>query len=244
MQFKALEKMGLTRQQEEIYLELLKKGSSTVGNLIKSTKVGRVSCYDTLNRLINKGLVSFVKTRGQRLYQAINPQALLKIAEDKEKEAQQEKIEIKKIVFELENLKNSSQGSEQEATIYKTVEGMKSLFELMLREQKTIHVMSATGRAMKEMKSYFPRWHAQRVKHKIETHILFNEELKNKSITTIPLAKIKYLKKEQSSPATVFIFGRYVATLYWEQVPFAIVIQSSPIAKSYKNYFDIIWPGL
>lgn len=241
MQFKALEKIGLTAQQEEIYLELLKQGPSTVGSLIKRMKIGRVSCYDTLNRLINKGLASFVKTRGQRLYQATNPQLLLKIAEEKETKATREKKEIQQIVPELEKLKRASKETEEEATTYKTKEGMKALFELMLKEGKTIYVMSATGKALQEMKYYFPEWQRQRVKKNIPVKVIFNKELKKKEATKMPLAEVRYLPKEQSNPATVFIFDSYTATLHWQDTPFAFVIKSEAIAKSYLKYFEILW---
>ncbi len=241
MQFKILEKIGITTQQEEVYLELLKQGPNTVGSLVRRMKIGRVSCYDTLNRLINKGLVSFVKTRGQRTYQATDPQALLRMAEEKEREAETETIEIKKMIPELEKLKNIGGEAEQEATTYKTKEGMKALFELMLKEGKTIYVMSATGRALEEMKYYFPEWHRQRIKRNIRTRIIFNKELKKKEVTRIPLAEVKYLSKEHSNPATVFMFGSYTVTLHWQDIPFAFVIKSEAIAKSYLKYFEILW---
>ncbi len=59
--------------------------------------------------------------------------------------------------------------------------------------------------------------------------------------TEMPLADIKFLPKEYSSPSTLFIFGDYVATLLWSELPFAFVIKSKEIAKSYYNYFNLIW---
>lgn len=241
MQFKALEKIGLTVHQEETYIELLKQGPSTVGSLVKRMTIGRVSCYDTLNRLINKGLVSFVKTRGQRFYQATDPELLVKIAEEKEAKATREKKEIQEIIPELEKLKRAFKEITEEATTYKTKEGMKALFELMLKEGKTIYVMSATGKALEEMKYYFPEWQRQRVKKNIFVKVIFNKELKKKEVTKMPLAEVRYLPKEQSNPATVFIFGSYSATLHWQDVPFAFVIKSEAIAKSYLKYFKILW---
>lgn len=241
MEAKKLAKLGLTEQQATVYLKLLELGPSTVGKLTKQVDIPRVSCYDTLNRLVSKGLVSFVKTRGNRLYQATDPVRLLHIAEEKEREAEEQKEIIEEFLPELNQLKSFGEKEDKEASIYKTKEGMKSLFELMLKVKKPICVMSATGKALQEMKYYFPQWHKKRQKLKIQVKIIFNKELKNKTVTKMPLSEIKFLPKEYSSPSTLFIFGGYVATLLWTDIPFAFLIKSKEIAKSYNNYFKLIW---
>ena len=63
MKPKELTKIGLTKAQSTIYVKLLELGPSSVGNILKEIDMSRISCYDTLNRLISKGLVSFVNTK-------------------------------------------------------------------------------------------------------------------------------------------------------------------------------------
>ncbi len=236
-----LQKIGLTEQQTKVYLKLLELGPSSVGKIIKQLDIERVSCYDTLNRLISKGLVNFVKSKGTRLYQAVDPERLLKIVEEEEEKAKEKKKEIQKVLPQLLKMKEFGLKEDSEANVYKTKEGIKSIFELMLKEKKEIKVISATGRALQEMKHYFPQWHKKREKEKIKVKVVFNKELEKKKITKIPYSKIKFLSKEHSSPATLFIFGDYVINLLWEDVPFAFLIKSKGIAKSYENYFKIIW---
>lgn len=241
MEAKKLAKLGLTEQQSEIYLKLLELGPSGVGKLIKQLDIARVSCYDTLNRLISRGLVSFVKARGSRLYQATDPVKLLHIAEEMEREAEEQKLTIQDLLPKLNQLKALGEKEDKEASIYKTKEGMKSLFEQMLNVKKSIFVMSATGKALQEMEYYFSQWHKKRQKLKIPVKIIFNKELKNKNITKIPLSEVKFLPKGYSNPSTLFIFGDYVATLLWSDIPFAFLIKSKEIASSYYNYFKLIW---
>ena len=235
-----LEKLGLTKQQAELYLKLLELGPSSVGEIVKQIDIARISCYDTLNRLISKGLVSFVKTKGHRIYQATNPSKLLDMAREQEKEAKEKKEIVKDMLPELRKIKSINQ-EDKEATVYKTKEGIKSLFELMLKEKKPIFVISATGKALQEMKYYFPQWHRSRKKLKIPISIIFNQELKRKKVTKMPLSKTKFMPKEFNSPSTLFIFGDYVITLLWSDVPFAFFIKSKEIARSYNNYFKMIW---
>ena len=241
MDAKKLEKLGLTELQLKVYLKLLELGPSSVGKIINQLDVARISCYDTLNRLISRGLISFVQTRGTRLYQATDPVKLLHIAEEREEEALNQKIAIEELLPELNQLKIMGEQEEKEASIYKTQEGIKSLFELMLKIKKTICVISATGKALQEMQFYFPQWHKKRQKLKISVKVIFNKELKSKEVTEMPLSTIKFLPKEYSSPSTLFIFGNYVVNLLWSDNPFAFLIKSKDIARSYNNYFNLIW---
>ncbi len=241
MDAKKLEKLGLTKLQSKIYLKLLQLGPSSVGKIIKQLDVARISCYDTLNRLISKGLVSFIQTRGSRLYQSTDPIKLVYMAEEKEKEALNQKNIIKELLPELNQIKTIGEQEDKEASIYKTKEGIKSLFELMLKTKKPIYVISATGKALQEMRFYFPQWHKKRQKMKISLKIIFNKELKNKEIIKMPLSTIKFLPKEYSSPSTLLIFGDYVVNLLWSDTPFAFLIKSKDVVKSYNNYFKVIW---
>ena len=240
MDTKKLEKLGLTELQAKVYLKLLEVGPSPVGKIIKQLDVARISCYDILNRLISRGLVSFVQTRGVRLYQATDPVKLLHIAEEREKEVLSQKDTIKELLPDLNKLKLIGK-EDKEASIYKTKEGMKSLFELMLKNNHSIYVISATGKALQEMKYYFPQWHNKRRKLKIPVKVIFNRELTGKKVAELPLSTVRYLPKEFSNPSTLFIFGDYVINLLWSDMPFAFLIKSKDIAKSYNNYFKMIW---
>ena len=52
--------LGLTNGEVRIYLSLLKLGSSKVGSIVKDSRVSYSKVYDVLERLITKGLVSYV----------------------------------------------------------------------------------------------------------------------------------------------------------------------------------------
>jgi HTH-type transcriptional regulator, sugar sensing transcriptional regulator len=52
--------LGLTSGEARIYLSLLKLGSSKVGSIVKDSRVSYSKVYDVLERLITKGLVSYV----------------------------------------------------------------------------------------------------------------------------------------------------------------------------------------
>ena len=59
MNTKILEEVGLTGNEIKVYLALLELGSVTAGDILKKIELHRGAVYDTLDKLIDKGLVSY-----------------------------------------------------------------------------------------------------------------------------------------------------------------------------------------
>ena len=53
--------------------------------------------------------------------------------------------------------------------------------------------------------------------------------------------EIKFVSKEYQSPAATIIYGDKVAIFIEEEPITIILIESKKLAKSYKNYFNILW---
>ena len=66
-----LEDIGLTRSEINVYLALLELGSSTTGKIIDKAKVSSSKIYEVLDKLIQKGLVSFIIKSGIKYFQAL-----------------------------------------------------------------------------------------------------------------------------------------------------------------------------
>src|SRR3989338_3484937 len=81
---KALIALGLTETESKVYLALLKRGSSLAGKVTKETGLHRRTVYDTIERLIEKGLASYIVTNNQRYFEAIDPERLMQILKEKE----------------------------------------------------------------------------------------------------------------------------------------------------------------
>ena len=53
--------------------------------------------------------------------------------------------------------------------------------------------------------------------------------------------EIKYLPKELSNPSTLVIYGDKIAHVIWNEPYFVIVIKNEDVAKSMKDYFNLLW---
>jgi len=235
-----LRKLGLTDQQISIYLMLIKTGAVSVNNLTKRLNISRISCYDTINRLVAKGLVTIDTLGSHRLFKAISPDELVRKAREIEEDARNTREKIEKLIPSLKKLESTS--SEQSFSFtYIGIEGMKSFFESILRTKDNLLVIGATGKALTKLEYYFPQWHRKRIIRKIYTKVIFNYELRGSLITKISYSEIRFLNKKQNVPSTIFIFGNHVANLLWLDNPVCFVITSQEITQSYRKYFEQLW---
>ena len=65
-----LEELGLTSGESKVYEALLVLGPSTVGPVVKKSNVAYSNIYEILNRLLDKGLVSFIVKQKTKYFQA------------------------------------------------------------------------------------------------------------------------------------------------------------------------------
>ena len=65
-----LEDLGLSKREARDYLVLLELGSTTVGVIIKKTDITSSKIYEVLDRLMKKGLVSYVTMKHQKHFNA------------------------------------------------------------------------------------------------------------------------------------------------------------------------------
>ena len=99
MDKKILERAGLSKGEIEVYLTLLKLGSSLVSKVAQETGLHRTNIYDTLEKLKEKGLVSYVIRENRKHFSASNPEKLLDYIKEREKEVVSVIPEFKPIIF-------------------------------------------------------------------------------------------------------------------------------------------------
>ena len=95
-------KLGFTDGEAKTYLALIEIGSSTVGPLAKKTGIAYSKIYEVLERLIKKGVVSFIKKGKTKYFQAVNPSALFDYIDKKEQDLETQKNLLNNMVPQLE----------------------------------------------------------------------------------------------------------------------------------------------
>ena len=228
-----LEKIGLSPNESKCYLALIKLGSSSANEISRSSGIHRVSVYDALRGLREKGLISQISKANKLLFEAGNPERILEII--KEKESQLE--EARKIVPEL-LMDFKAEKKKQEIHSFKGLAGIKTILQEMLRSKTEILDFGAENRVTKFLPYDYPKWDDERVRKKITMRIVGNIKIKP---TKLRMTKIKYLPEEFNSSVSTYIFDGKVALVMWVDNPMGVIIEHQKVYESYKSYFEYLW---
>src|SRR3989338_369599 len=103
----SLEKIGLTRGEVKVYLTLLKTGQTTTGKIIDESQLSSGKIYEILDRLIRKGLASFVIKDKTKYFEAASPKMILQHIKDKEEELKRNEQKIESLLPDLIKIQKS-----------------------------------------------------------------------------------------------------------------------------------------
>jgi len=239
-----LERIGLTKGESKVYLALLMLGESTAGPIVDEAKITRSKIYDILERLKQKGLVSYITKESTKYFIASNPKSILKYLEEKEKEISTEIERFQKIIPDLENRYNKAI-EKGIAEIYLGIKGMQNAFDVLVNEFDSTEVYFAFGASkgenIEEMQKFFDKLHSERKKRKIKSKIIFNLSSKGlfKSQEKSNLVEARYLL--ESTPASINIYKNYVIIAILSNSPITFLIRNKEVADSFKEYFGVMW---
>jgi Predicted transcriptional regulators len=225
-----LKEAGLTENESKIYLALLEIGPANAGLISRKSGLHRRVVYDSLDMLIQKGLVGYIKRNNTRHFQAVNPERVRELLEEKEKILD----EIMPKMMEL----YSKSKEKEETNFYVGINGLKTIFEDQINTGKEILILGASNLAYEILEFYFHWFDKRRKERKIKTRIIAHEKIKS----NLPLSEIRYLPKKYHSPLAVNVYGKKTALILWDrEKPLAILINNERISSGYKNYFEILW---
>ena len=231
--------LGLTPNETKVYSTLLDLGTAQAGNITEKSGIHRRNVYDALSRLMEKGLISFVIVNNKKLFSPVNPRRFIEIIEEKKFELDNLKQEFNKMMPELE-LKGRMQ-EKHDVRFFKGVEGLKSVFEDIMRTRKDYIGYGPGEQLEKVLKHYMKHFVDRRIKAKIRIKLIYDEESRHK-IKKKALSEIRYIPQQFSSRAALRIYGDKVALLLLsEKEPLAIVIKNKAIADGYRKYFEVMW---
>ncbi len=232
-----LRKFGLSQSETKVYLALIELGASLAGGITKKANINRSNCYDALQRLIEKGLVSYVIKANRKYFQAETPEKFLELIKEQKEELKDKEEEIKKILPQLiGKLKLSKE--KPEATIYKGKKGIKSIFEDVLR-YKEFQVFGSSGRFKEVLGPFFSLFQKIVIKKKIKCRLIVSEKVRHTDIVTH--AETRFLSEDYITLSSTLIYGNKVAIISWTENPIGFVLVDKQVAYSYKTYFKFMW---
>jgi predicted transcriptional regulator len=237
-----LQKVGLSLNESRVYEALLYLGEINVNKISIKSKVHRRNVYDSLNKLIEKGLASESFIKGEKVFKAINPERLKEMIKEKESA-------LDSFLPDMKNLYKSVE-PDAEAYFFRGVEGFKNYLQLILEQKQTVHFIGAKAFWLDpRLKHYLPHFEKERKRLGIKFMHLFDHEVKKEKPEIIELVgkPYRFLPKDYSSATAVDIFGDYVVTFVGvkpgelDQEPLQFVLKSKLLADGYRQFFKFMW---
>lgn len=219
---------GLTENEGAVYTALVELGPTLAGKISRKTGLHRRTIYDVVETLIQKGLVSYILENNRRVFNAVDPEHILGLMEEK-------KQSLGPLINSLRQKFNHSKGKEQ-TNFYKGKNGLKMVFESQLSHPEIL-ILGATKAAYEAMPYYFKWFNERRKEKKVKIKVITSD----RSIRPKILAETKYLPAKYADHMVINVYGDSVAMILWSKKPFALVVQQEEFASGYRKYFELLW---
>lgn len=226
-----LKEVGLKEDEAKTYLSLLKIGGATATQLSNESKIERTLIYKVLEKLIDKGLVSYNIQNKKRYFYPTDPKRILENLKEKEEL-------LKEILPSLISLKIEER-SKVKVEIWKNIEGLKSLIrEILASKQEFVSV--GGGFNFAKLLSYFGKyWMRQLEKRKIRERVIVPEDLK---ITLrSKYSQFRYLSKDYPLVGGFGVVENKVGFYIRTEPILVVTIENKEFANTFRNYFELLW---
>ncbi len=242
MHLETLQELGLSQNEAKIYEALLGSGETSVPEISAKTQVHKRNIYDTVPRLLNKGLIYQIVGSKEAKYAAVSPDKLSDLIWEKESK-------LNGILPSL--TKQFTKTATGEAVyIYKGKEGFKNYLRDILKVGKDVYFIGAKGGWFdRDLKTFIAEFLNSAKKKHIRYYHIFDHNIKTKAPELLPLLgkPYKFLPPQYSTTGAIDIFGDRIVTFsgltlksITEDVMLTVIVNRE-LADCYRTWFKFMW---
>ncbi len=230
-----LQKIGFSLNEASVYIALLSLGSATNSQIARESKLNRITNFEVLKRLGERGVVSGFKMRGVMYFGALNPEILIK-----ERKSNLDALE-KGLV---DMAKNKNNEKRPKVSLVSGKDGLKRIYEESLLAKGEILTFTNS----KDIRAYFgdnfvDNYVKSRVKRGIKVRgFAPNNQSGQKDMEDglELLREVKLVLENRSISNEIMIFDDKVV-LFSTSDEMGIVIKNKSISESLKTVWEILW---
>ncbi|MFH1648977.1 MAG: helix-turn-helix domain-containing protein [Candidatus Woesearchaeota archaeon] len=235
-----LKACGLTQNETAVYLALLKIGASKSGAILKESGISSGKIYETLSKLVEKGLVKTHSENGVAHFSANDPETLLTYLKEKEHALHEKEEELKTILPDLQKIRTIDH--KEEAVAYtKGIRGIKPLiYEHLIKGNKII-IMGVRSSKKAEYNNFWRAWHQKRTQLKKQARVLFSDE--NTEYWQF-FKQLKFTEVREFitfTPSAIMVIDETTFIFSYDEDVICVQITSQAIAESFANFFEGLW---
>lgn len=237
-----LEEIGLSPNEAKIYEALLNLGLASAPQISAQTGVHKRNIYDTLPRLLKKGLIYNIADPKENRYGLVEPTKLNDLIWEKDSK-------LKSILPTIQ-AQFKKHTAKEAVYIYKGKEGFKNYLRDILKVGEDVYFIGAKGGWFDpDLRIFVKRFLHDAKKKNIKYHHIFDAEVKALSPDIVKsLGKpYKFLPRKYSTTGAIDIFGDRIVTFsglnlknITDDVTLVVIINRE-LADSYRTWFKFIW---
>ena len=229
-----LEEIGLTKGEIRVYLTLLKLGETTTGKIIEGAQISSGKIYEILEKLIKKGLASYIIKEKTKYFSAASPNRILDYLHEKEKNIEEKEQELLKELQTLLSIEKAEK-KEYETNLFKGFKGIQTaIFEALedLTEKDEILAMGIISHKKEQYNLLWQRWHKERIDKKIICKAIFSDKNTDyyKSFTKMKFTEVKVLKG--ITPSAIDVMGKRVLVFTYGEEASCLSIKNPESLKN------------
>lgn len=225
-----LQRLGLEEQEVKTYLALLDLRESTATKIAERTGLGRVHMYQIINRLIERGLASYIIKNNVKYFSASEPETLLK-------EIQQKEQDLQKILPELK-ARQKRLIPETKVEIYRGREGINTILKMIINDKEPYYILGGAKEACSIFKLENTIFVERAKKLKLQGKILAR---KKDDFFVGTYEDYRFIPDNLISSTTQIIWENKTAIFIWSEPYYAILIDNKEITKSNLSTFNYLW---
>jgi len=236
-----LQEFGLNKKEAEVYLASLKLGPVSVQNIAKEAGIHRVSTYDILQSLMEKGLVQQTASGKKKFLEVVDPDIIYQNLHNKQ-------VDFLNLLPELRAIQHK--GIHKPKVLY--YEGRENVWRAYLdrirhsMDKKENLVYGTSNELQKTFPEEYKEFTRERLKKGIKAKIIVEKSeygLREAKHAREELREVKFLPVGKNFKSNTIIYGNRVMTVSWESM-ILVIIEDQANADNQRFVWEMLWKGL
>lgn len=231
-----LTNLGLTDKEAKVFLACTQLGTSVVSEIAHASRINRVTTYDILEKLKQRGLVSYYTQKKIKYFSGISPETLLEEYEKRTNDLRTALPKFKTLTGEINHPR---------VRYFEGLEGIKAIYADSLNSKSEILNYSNSAEIRLQWPNYDQEYVEKRAKKKIH---LRGIAPKDKAGELIHSQDQKYYREIRLVPSEEFdftneinIYDDKVSIISFKDELIGMIIESIEIANSQRAIFNMCW---
>lgn len=229
--------LGLTKKEAQVYLANLELGDSPASDIALRSHLNRVTCYDILEKLLKRGLISTYTKKKIKYFSATDPDVV-------RSDFRQKYLNLKAALPDLRRLHGKS--SHPRVRYYEGIDGVKKIYAETLNAQSEILNYADSKLIRQFWPNYDKEYVEERVKRKIYLQGIAPRDEQGEKVASENKLRYREIRLvepgEYSFANEINIYDDKVAIVsFGKDEIVGMIIESTEVADTQRAIFSMAW---